>query len=260
VSGNVATFHVEAGAMHDWRPGLYVFDVWLTQDDSIEGYSRDAVIPTSPFQLLQSVAATPPRPPPPMLQLVANDTEPLILDFSGVDITGWIIEAHIGYPTPFVRTATLTDPTHGIAEVDWAVGDLQAGVWGGEIRIVKPGDIVQTSDEYIFDIRQSVVGVNFLYYGASLPGVFDEAFVKALAGQPLVSSRQVEFIVNAGANEFIFYAAPVTYGTPTFAVDGFIGGFVLVATMQVTNTIGTQTYALWQSDNPGLGNTDVKVL
>jgi hypothetical protein len=255
ISGSMATFLIEPGDFAQALPGLFAYDVWLTKDGS-----RDPVIPTSPFNLLHSVAETPIRPPPPTVQLVANDTEPMILDFSGVNITGWVIEAHIGYITPLVRTAVLTDPVNGIAEVQWQVGDLQQGVWGGEIRITKPADGTQTSDEFIFDIRQSITGTNYLYFGASLPGADDEAFIKALANQPLCSSRQVEFNVTAGVGEYIYYAAPITYGSPVFVVDGFVGGFSQVATVMVTNLSGTQNYGLWKSDYPNLGLTNVKVL
>jgi len=151
LSGNVGTFLIEPGDTHDFCPGMYVYDVWLTKDGS-----RDAVIPTSSFQVLESVAATPVRPPPPTLSLVENDTEPLILDFSGVDISAWAIEVHIAYATPLVRAATIVDGPGGIAQVDWLPGDLVPGIWGGEIQITKPGPVVQTSDEYIFDIRAEI--------------------------------------------------------------------------------------------------------
>jgi len=151
VVAGIGVFLLEPGDTHDWLAGMYAWDVWLTKDGS-----RDAVIPTSPLQLLQSVAPVPERPPPPTLELVAGDTEPLILDFSGTDITGWIIELHIGYPTPLEKIALLTDPLNGIAQIDWDESDLVAGVWSGEIEITKPGPFQQTSDVFIFDIRAPV--------------------------------------------------------------------------------------------------------
>lgn len=151
LAGNVGTFLIEPGDTHDWAAGRYYFDVWLTK-----GGNRDEVIPTSVLNLLQAVAAVPLRPPPPTLELVENDTEPLVLNFSGTDITGWAIEVHIGYPTPLVRTATIVDGPGGLAQVSWLPGDLVPGVWGGEIQITKPGPIVQTSDEYVFSIRAEI--------------------------------------------------------------------------------------------------------
>jgi len=105
---------------------------------------------------LQSVAAVPARPPPPTLELVSNDTEPLVLDFSGTDISTWDIEVHIGYATPLVKAATIVDGPGGIAHVNWIPGDLVAGKWAGEVQITKPGPTVQTSETYIFDIREEI--------------------------------------------------------------------------------------------------------
>ena len=151
ISGSMATFLIEPGDFAQALPGLFAYDVWLTKDGS-----RDPVIPTSPFNLLHSVAETPIRPPPPTLELVENDTDPLILDFSGVNITGWGIEVHIGYATPLVKVAVLTDPMNGLAQVNWSPGNLVPGVWGGEVQITKPGPAVLTSDEYIFNIRSEI--------------------------------------------------------------------------------------------------------
>lgn len=152
LAGNVATFQLEPGDWYNWAAGRYSWDVWLTKDGS-----RDAVIPTSPLMLLQSVAAVPARPPPPTLELVSNDTEPLVLDFSGTDISLWTITVHLAYsPTPLVKTATIVDGPGGIAQVEWSPGDLIPGVWGGEVQIIKPGPVTQTSDVFIADIRQEI--------------------------------------------------------------------------------------------------------
>lgn len=152
LGSNVGTFLLEPGDTHNWLAGVYAWDVWLTKDGS-----RDAVIPTSPFQLLQSVAPVPERPPPPTLELVENDTEPLILDFSGTDISLWSIAVHLAYsPIPLVKIATIVDGPGGIAQVEWSPGDLIPGIWGGEVEITKPGPVTQTSDEFIADIRAEI--------------------------------------------------------------------------------------------------------
>jgi hypothetical protein len=90
--------------------------------------------------------------------------------------------------------------------------------------------------------------------------VATEAFIEALASSQLLASRNLTFSVTAGAAQHIFYAFPASYGTPTFTVNGFAGGFELVGSVNVTNTYGvTQSYALWKSTNPNLGSTTVVV-
>jgi len=101
---------------------------------------------------------------------------------------------------------------------------------------------------------RTMYGVN------SSTGPYDEAFIEALANQQLDNNRQVTFTVNAGAGEYIFYAYPSAYGTGTFFVGGFEGGFSLVGTISVTNSFGvTQNYYLYRSDNHSLGSTTVTV-
>jgi hypothetical protein len=145
------TFLLEPADTKFLSPGKYVYDVWLTLDGN-----RDAVIPTSPFVLTASVAAVPSAPPPPILQVVENDTEPLILDFSGTDITGWGIKVHINYAVVLVKDAVIVDGPGGLAEVYWVPGDLQVGRWGGEVQVTKPGPLVQTTDVFILDVREEI--------------------------------------------------------------------------------------------------------
>lgn len=104
--------------------------------------------------------------------------------------------------------------------------------------------------------------VSFLpkrYWGAAAaPDAIDSAFVLALAGNELSSSRQKSFTVNAGEGQYIFYAIPASFGTPTFKVGGFEGGFSKAATFDLTNASGyTQSYDVWQSTNANLGATTV---
>ena len=97
--------------------------------------------------------------------------------------------------------------------------------------------------------------------GIGAAGGNSEAFIEALASSALQSSRATSYTDNAtGANK-LYWAAPASYGTPTFTVGGFAGGFTLVSnTISVTNANGvTQNYQLWESDVAGLGNTAVVV-
>jgi hypothetical protein len=98
------------------------------------------------------------------------------------------------------------------------------------------------------------------YYGIGAAGLSTEADIEGLPSSQLLSSRSLTFSVTSGSGDYIYWAAPNSYSTPTFTVGGFAGGFVLVGTVSVTNTYGvTQTYQLWKSVNDNLGSTTVVV-
>ena len=99
------------------------------------------------------------------------------------------------------------------------------------------------------------------FIGVDVDGLSTEADIESLSTQQLDSNRQTTFNITAGAGQHIYYAFPSSYGTPTFFVGGFEGGFVLQAgAVSVTNAFGvTQTYDLWKSTNANLGNTTVVV-
>ena len=99
------------------------------------------------------------------------------------------------------------------------------------------------------------------YWGVGPDGLSSEADIEGLANSALASSRGRTFTVTAGSGEHIYYAFPSSYGTPTFFVGGFEGGFELEASaVSVTNVNGvTQNYDLWKSTNANLGTTTVQV-
>lgn len=103
--------------------------------------------------------------------------------------------------------------------------------------------------------------INFLngvYWGvAEDKADFDSAFILGLT-KGLQGSKAKTFTVNAGATQHIYYAIPSRYGTPSFKVGGFEGGFAKVDTIEFTNASGyAENYDIYKSDNPGLGNTTV---
>ena len=103
--------------------------------------------------------------------------------------------------------------------------------------------------------------LNRIYYGAApAPGEIDSAFLLALANTPLAESRARTFTVTAGNGEYIWYAIPARKGNCSFEVGGFAGGFALVSTFDHMNASGyTESYAVYRSDNSGLGATMVEV-
>ena len=106
------------------------------------------------------------------------------------------------------------------------------------------------------------INFNFLngrYWGVSDKTTYDSSFVKSLSKE-LSSSRSKTFTVNCGEGQYIYYCIPSNFGTPTFTVGGFSGGFNKVETIQFTNASGfTENYDIWKSTNSNLGNTTVVV-
>ena len=106
-------------------------------------------------------------------------------------------------------------------------------------------------------------GVTFLngvYHGVgtvTASGGVTNAFIKGLS-KSLSGSKAKTFTVNATDGQYIYYAVPKRFGTVSFNVGGFDGGFTLLATVQYTNPSGyAEDYYVYKSDNAGLGNTTV---
>lgn len=99
---------------------------------------------------------------------------------------------------------------------------------------------------------------NGVYSGASaIPEVIDSGFVRSLA-KKLTGTRKGTYTVNAGSDQYIWFAIPVSLGTPTFKVNGFEGGFIDMGKIAYTNMYGyTADYRVWRSENIDLGNTTV---
>lgn len=99
-----------------------------------------------------------------------------------------------------------------------------------------------------------------VYWGVSNKESLESADILSLASSALASSRTRTFSVNAGTGEYIYYTIPSSFGTPTFNVGGFDGGFVKVGTVNHRNASGyTQDYDVWKSVNAALGQTSVTV-
>lgn len=100
---------------------------------------------------------------------------------------------------------------------------------------------------------------NGRYYGVSNAETYDSDFILTL-NKTLTNSRSCNFTVNCGEGQYIFFAIPTRFGTPTFTVGGFTGGFTKVATVDFTNASGyTEPYNIYKSDYSNLGNTTVVV-
>jgi hypothetical protein len=88
-----------------------------------------------------------------------------------------------------------------------------------------------------------------------------DTLVLGLAQQPLQATRAGTYEVSPGLGQKIFYAAPSSYGTPTFQIGSFPGGFFLVGTVAVTNGFGvTINYDIYESSNASLGPVTLQVI
>lgn len=124
-------------------------------------------------------------------------------------------------------------------------------------------NIVLTVTDERDAVVSRTVGIAFqpkVYWGKTNKEQLGNADILALEGSALAGGRGRTFTVNAGVGEKIVYAIPSTFGTPTFNVGGFDGGFRKLQTLSFTNASGhTQNYDVWVSVNTGLGNTTVTV-
>lgn len=99
------------------------------------------------------------------------------------------------------------------------------------------------------------------YWGvAAASSTYNSSFILGLAGSALTSTRARTITLSANTDEYIYYAIPVSFGTPTFNVGGFDGGFTKVATIDHTNASGsTASYNIYRSDNANLGTQTIKI-
>lgn len=111
---------------------------------------------------------------------------------------------------------------------------------------------------------QATTSINFynkIHWGARIPGTINDAFITGLSGESLQPTFARTFTVTAGASDKIYFALPTDYGTPTFVVGGFAGGFTKVASaITHTNDSGhPEAYDVWESNSFNLGETTVTV-
>ena len=100
---------------------------------------------------------------------------------------------------------------------------------------------------------------NGRYHGVSNSENYDSDFILSL-NITLTNSRACSFTVDCGQGQYIFFAIPTRFGTPTFTVGGFTGGFIKAQTLDFENKFGyVESYDIWKSENSNLGNITVVV-
>ncbi len=99
------------------------------------------------------------------------------------------------------------------------------------------------------------------YWGVGKPATddIDSAFILTLNGA-FADNLKGDYTVTAADGNYIYFAAPASWGTPSFWVGGFEGGFDLVKTLDFTNASGAVvSYNVFKSTNADLGDTTVTI-
>ena len=116
----------------------------------------------------------------------------------------------------------------------------------------KKGNPTKATSKIIFTYK--------VFYGAAaaLEGDYTSDFMTSLEGSSLQETKETTFTISA-ENEYIYFALPQSYGTPSFSVGGFTGGFgnAPVGVVEYNKT----NYNIWKSDNMITAtNREVKVV
>lgn len=100
---------------------------------------------------------------------------------------------------------------------------------------------------------------NGVYYGASSSTTYNSTLISGFT-KALTNTKARTITVNAGTGQYIYYCIPSRFGTCTFTVNGFNGGFDKVSTISFKNSSGySENYDIWKSTNPSLGNTKITI-
>lgn len=126
---------------------------------------------------------------------------------------------------------------------------------------IKSWELVATDDRGATAKKSTSISfLNGVYYGVSAePETYDSAFILSLT-KKLSSGKVSPIDVTSGAGQYIYYCVPVSMGTCSFNVGGFDGGFILIATVNFTNSKDyTTSYYIYRSDNSNLGTKTVTI-
>lgn len=94
-----------------------------------------------------------------------------------------------------------------------------------------------------------------LYWGQSASGTeATQAAIQALTDATnVLDQNRVRSFTLTCANTYVYFALPDDYGTPTFTVNGFSGGFSETTSLVTFNTLNAaalpSNYNIWRSDN-----------
>ncbi len=117
-------------------------------------------------------------------------------------------------------------------------------------------DKKEHSDSLVSEIRF----LNGVYFGAAAEtDTYSNSFILGLE-KVLSSDHDVTFTVNAGEGQYIYYCAPSAYGNPFISVNGLVGGFEKVQTVNFINSYNhVESYDIYRTHYDNLGSTFVVV-
>lgn len=128
-----------------------------------------------------------------------------------------------------------------------------------EITTNKSFSLSATDGKTTVNRTASINFYNGRYYGVSNSETYDSDFILSL-NKTLTNSRACSFTVDCAQGQYIFFAIPTRFGTATFSVGGFTGGFAKIATFNFTNKHGyIESYDVYKSENSNLGKITVNV-
>lgn len=96
---------------------------------------------------------------------------------------------------------------------------------------------------------------NKKYWGCAIePTEYNNDFILSLLNNQLTNSKNGNINFNANDDQYCYFAIPSTFGTPSFTINGFTGGFELITSILFTNKSNYSTnYNIYKSTRMGLG-------
>ena len=138
----------------------------------------------------------------------------------------------------------------------------------------KPGEEIKTTRTWTItarDERGNTKSVsptlnfgNYIYWGGAEnpenPEDLNETFIENLKYSKDSNSKGRTISIPMGENQYVWYASPTRLGGCTFKMGDFVGGFILVDTINVKNQFeDTEPYYLYRSENIITGTAVVVV-
>lgn len=108
---------------------------------------------------------------------------------------------------------------------------------------------------------RAITWCNRIYYGAAVPGVFNEAFIEALTTSSLQTNGNRTFTLAATATQKKYFAFPTRLGSAVVVIGGFTYSWTVISTtISVTNSDGfTENYTLIENENLGVSSETIAV-
>lgn len=120
---------------------------------------------------------------------------------------------------------------------------------------------LSVSDGTVLEVQPDTKVINLKFYwpiftGQSTdPGTITSSWLRTNLTKTLQGTRNTSFSTTAVASQYAWVAVPISYGIPTFTVNGFSANFVQVhgssnPFSHTTLAGGTTNYFVYRSENP----------